>query len=111
MKKINIIGLLILLFSLSSTILFSQDSTKIKLHRADVSEYDVEYAKAQRLLGNVMFEHKGAVMYCDSAWLYEEDNLMKAFGKVRIIQGDSIYLNADRLIYHGVSLATQANAC
>ena len=81
----------------------AQDSTKIKLHRADVSEYDVDYASAQRLIGNVMFEHRGAIMYCDSAWLYESDNLMKAFGNVRIIQGDSIYLNAERLIYKGDS--------
>jgi len=103
MKKTIVFCLLIFVCLTQSSPLFSQDSTKIKLHRADVSEYDASYAKAQRLIGNVMFEHQGAVMYCDSAWLYESDNLMKAFGSVRIIQGDSIYLNAERLIYQGDS--------
>ncbi|MFT4661152.1 MAG: lipopolysaccharide export system protein LptA [Patiriisocius sp.] len=103
MNKTRFKSLLTLLLLFTCQSLFSQDSTKIKLHRADVSEYDAKYAKAQRLLGDVMFEHKGAVMYCDSAWLYEEDNLMKAFGKVRVIQGDSIYLDAERLIYYGDS--------
>jgi len=103
MKNTIVFCCLVSLYIFVAPSLFSQDKTKIKLHRADVSAYDASFAEAQRLLGDVMFEHQGAVMYCDSAWLYESDNLMKAFGHVRIIQGDSIYLNADRLIYQGDS--------
>ncbi len=103
MKKTFLFCLSFALFFIPLGEVSAQDSTLIKLHRADVSEYDASYAKAQRLIGNVMFEHQGAIMECDSAWLYEETNIMKAFGNVRITQGDSIFLNADRLIYKGDS--------
>ncbi len=103
MKKAFLFCLSFTLFFLHTEEASAQDSTLIRLHRADVSEYDATYAKAQRLIGDVMFEHQGAIMECDSAWLYEESNIMKAFGNVSITQGDSIFLNADRLIYKGDS--------
>ncbi len=40
-------------------------------------------------------------MYCDSAYLYQETNSLDAFGKIRIMQGDSINLTGDFLNYNG----------
>lgn len=54
-----------------------------------------------RLLGNVIFEHEGALMYCDSAWLYSEDNRLQAFENVHINQGDTLFLWGDFLEYSG----------
>ena len=52
---------------------------RIELLNAEVLEYDESLGtKARRLLGNVSFEHEGAIMNCDSAYLYE-DNSMDAF--------------------------------
>lgn len=55
---------------------------------------------ATRLIGNVKFKHEGAIMYCDSAWLYE-DQTLKAYHNVHISQGDSIHLYGDFLKYDG----------
>lgn len=74
---------------------------KIELRNAEVLEYDEGLGhKARRLLGNVIFEHEGALMYCDSAYLYE-DNSMDAFSDVFINKGDSIKMWCDELNYNG----------
>ncbi|MFM1876953.1 MAG: hypothetical protein RL266_2690 [Bacteroidota bacterium] len=95
-----------LLFAASLLVSFSclaQDkkAKKIELRNAEVLEYDEALGhKARRLLGNVIFEHEGALMYCDSAYLYE-DNSMDAYSKVFINKGDSIKLWCDELNYNG----------
>ena len=66
---------------------------KIELVNADVSEFDQELnANATRLLGNVVFRHQNATMYCDSAYLYRNENRIEAFNNIRIKQGDSLDL-------------------
>jgi len=73
---------------------------RIEIHNSD----KVYYQKAlerNRMLGNVVFEHEGALMYCDSAWLFSAENRLKAFQKVRINQGDTLFLTGDYLEYSG----------
>jgi hypothetical protein len=54
---------------------YSQEPKKIELLNADVSEFDQSInAKATRLLGNVAFKHENAIMHCDSAYLYQDEN-------------------------------------
>ncbi|MGB0916404.1 MAG: OstA-like protein [Flavobacteriales bacterium] len=101
-----------MLFRVAATIIlvfqilfsFAQDEPKkkrIELRNAEVLEYDESLeTKARRLIGNVIFEHEGALMYCDSAYLYE-DNSMDAFANVRINKGDSIKMWCDELNYNG----------
>lgn len=74
---------------------------KIKLIKADAIEYDVRLVKAQRVVGNVIFEHEGSRLFCDSAWLYEEENRLKAFGKVRINDPNGMSLTGNELDYDG----------
>lgn len=57
--------------------------------------------KAQKLIGNVRFRHKKAIMHCDSAYLFRERNAMDAFGNIRINQGDTMNLYGDALFYDG----------
>ncbi len=73
---------------------------KINIRQADKGYYNKAEAK-NRLIGNVIFEHDGALMYCDSAWLYAKDNRIQAFQKVRINQGDTLFLSGDYLEYSG----------
>ncbi len=54
-----------------------------------------------RIIGNVIFEHEGALMYCDSAWLFSTENRLQAFQNVRINQGDTVFLWGDYLEYSG----------
>jgi lipopolysaccharide export system protein LptA len=81
---------------------FSQKPEKIELVNADVSEFDQDKNPfATRLLGNVVFRHLKATMYCDSAYLYRDDNRLEAFNNIRIKEGDSLTLTGKRLLYDG----------
>jgi len=79
----------------------SAKTKRINLRHANSLEFDKKLGiDAKRLIGNVIFEHEGALMYCDSAYLYS-DNSMDAFGNIHIQQGDSIHLYGDFLKYIG----------
>lgn len=73
------------------------------LYRADMGYYDEEaYPGAQRLIGNVKFKQDNVIGYCDSAYLYEADNYIIAFGNpVRFVISDSIRLFGQRATYDG----------
>lgn len=82
--------------------LFAQSKSKIELLGAKDLKYDKRFgADAQRLIGDVRFRHQGALMYCDSAYLYDAGNTLDAFGNVKINQGDTLYLYGDKLNYNG----------
>ncbi|HKK40202.1 MAG TPA: OstA-like protein, partial [Cryomorphaceae bacterium] len=94
-------GISVLLFLLPLYSL-AQDKNKIELVRADKLRFDKSIGvDAQRLLGDVVFKHKGALMYCDSAYLYNASNSLDAFGHVRINQGDTLTMTSDKLNYNG----------
>lgn len=80
----------------------AQEKSKIELLGANTLKFDEKMGvDAQRLIGNVRFRHKGAVMYCDSAYLYNKSNSLDAFGNVKIVQGDTLTLTSDKLYYNG----------
>ena len=56
---------------------------------------------AQMLTGNVAFRHDSMYMYCDSAIFNQKGNSFEAYYNVRIEQGDTLFLFADRLFYDG----------
>jgi len=86
---------------ISSAVAQEKEEKQIELLNAEVLEYDEALGhRARRLIGNVIFEHEGALMYCDSAYLYE-DNSMDAFAHVRIVKGDSIKMFCEELNYNG----------
>lgn len=87
---------------LCSNSVLSQQGKRIELLNADVSEFDQAInAKATRLLGNVKFKHENVIMFCDSAYLYRDDNKLEAFNNIRITQGDTMTLRGKRLLYDG----------
>ena len=79
-----------------------QDTDKVQLLHADRLYYN-QYTnrEAQFLVGNVRFEHQGALMYCDSALYYEATKSFDAFGHVKMVQGDTLSLTGDILHYRG----------
>lgn len=80
---------------------FSQKIKKIELLNANTLEFDKSMGKdAKRLIGNVSFKHENAYMYCDSAYLYS-NNQLDAYGNVRITQGDTLNMYGDVLKYNG----------
>ncbi|MDN4753503.1 OstA-like protein [Porphyromonadaceae bacterium W3.11] len=75
---------------------------RIFIEHVDVWRFDKEInPDAQILVGNVQFRHKDALMFCDSALMYEADNRFEAYGNVRIEQGDSLFIYCNYLDYDG----------
>ncbi len=76
---------------------------KVKLQNADrlVGGIDASGKRFDRFVGNVVFKQNETIIYCDSAILFKKENLVKAFGHVKIIEGDSVTITAKRLVYKG----------
>ena len=55
----------------------------------------------QIVKGNVKFRQGNMWMFCDSAYYYPELNSLDAFGHVRMEQGDTLFVYADKLFYDG----------
>lgn len=82
----------------------SQSSDMIILKHADRLYYNQNVNRnAKILVGNVCFEHKGAVMTCDSALYYDANKSFDAFGHVKMVQGDTLSLIGDILYYNGIT--------
>ncbi|CAH0997597.1 LPS-assembly protein LptD [Emticicia aquatica] len=55
----------------------------------------------RQFLGNVSFQHRGAILYCQSATQNETTNTLEAYGKIKIVQGDTLTITGDTLYYDG----------
>jgi lipopolysaccharide export system protein LptA len=75
----------------------------IRIKQAESLSYDELKNNARVLKGNVICEHEGALLHCDTAYIYEKENRMLASGHILITQGDSIRVTAEKLVYDGKS--------
>jgi lipopolysaccharide export system protein LptA len=51
--------------------------------------------------GQVYIVHEGVEMWCDQAYVYLKDNFVKAYGNVRIAQGDTVNMSSKYAEYNG----------
>lgn len=51
--------------------------------------------------GNVQVEHDGVIINCNKAYHFKDENYVKAFGNVRLNQGDSITMTSKYAEYNG----------
>lgn len=72
--------------------------TIVVKHAASLS-FDKEKSNAKVLRGDVVCEHDGAILYCDTALISDMDRTMTASGHIRITKGDSITVTGDKLYY------------
>ncbi len=92
-----LIGSLLVTFRFS----YSQKSAEVQFTAA-TTEYNAAIGKdTKRLIGDVVFTHGGAKMYCDSAYFYSIKNSLDAYGHIYINQGDTVHLYGDFLNYDG----------
>jgi lipopolysaccharide assembly outer membrane protein LptD (OstA) len=75
---------------------------QIKILNGSLS-YDQSKSEAQMLTDKVVFEHEGAIMNCDVAYLYSKENRIEAFGNIVITQGKDMRTTGDSLFYDGNS--------
>lgn len=73
------------------------------LEKADLMRADPAFPNVQIISQNVRFRQDNTYLYCDSAYFYEQENSLDAFGNVHMIQGDTLNLYGDVLFYDGNS--------
>ena len=73
-----------------------QQKNKVFLEHADYLVADEKISTEYQILrGNVIFRKEGVFMYCDSAYYYDSSNSLDAFGNVKMIQGDTLFVYSD----------------
>ncbi len=93
------IGLLLMGIGLQAQ---EQAPQMVYLEHSETLSFDEQrLPDAQILRGNVCFRHDSALMYCDSAYFFDQQNSLHAFGHVHLIQGDTIEGFGDQLYYNG----------
>jgi len=81
----------------------AQKTTRVYIEHADRLRIAKEDGmNVQVLIGNAILRQDSTYFYCDTATLYENNNL-KAVGKVHINFSDSVHLYGDFLTYSGNS--------
>jgi lipopolysaccharide export system protein LptA len=89
-------------FLLSLHVAGQSQETKIVDFSADVTSVDPSIGNGiKRLIGNVYMKHKNLVLTCDSAYLDENTNQFKGFGRVHIIKADTLHVYSKRIDYDG----------
>lgn len=66
---------------------------------ADINQNEIP--DALLLTGNVRISHDGVIMNCNKAYYFQKENYIKAFGDVRMVQGDTLFLNGRNAEYNG----------
>ena len=94
--------LLIVFLLINFTICFAQKTSKIIVENSDFSDINQnEVPDALLLTGNVRVSHDGVVLTCNKAYFFQNENYIKAFGEVQMVQGDTLYLNSKYAEYNG----------
>lgn len=92
--------LLFILICFITTSAFAQ--RRVKLKHADGLAGSIRGGERfDRLIGNVVFIQNNTTIYCDSAHFFKTQNRIEAFGKVHIIDGDSVDVTSQALTYDG----------
>jgi hypothetical protein len=84
---------------------------KVEWIYSDYVEYDRQvFGNVRRAIGSVQFRHEGTFMQCDSAYFYEESNIIEAYSNVHIKDSDTLNLFSNFLIYTpetGIAIARE----
>lgn len=96
-RYISILVSLLIVVSVAS----AQEKRRIEVEQADSLCYNKSVVEAERLIGDVVVSDRETIMNCDSAYLFSEEDRLKAFGSVHINKGDTLHIYGDSLYYQG----------
>jgi len=78
-------------------------ASKIIIEHADfIDRNQTEIPGAFILTGNVVVLHDGVKISCNKAYQFESEDYIKAFGNVKMNQGDTIFMDSKYAEYNGV---------
>ena len=101
MKK-HFLALFFAVFLFAQFETFAQEPKKIIIENSDfVDRNEATMPGALLLTGNVRVNHDGVIMTCNKAYLFQNENYIKAFGDVQMNQGDTLFMNSAYAEYNG----------
>ena len=81
---------------------YGQEGSTINIENAKYFDKNEEkFPGATILTGEVEISHNGVRMWCDKAYHYKDTDFIRAFGNVRINQGDTINMTSKYAEYSG----------
>lgn len=103
-------SLLLFCFIFAVQIAVAQQSTPIIVEYSEFANVDqTEVPDAILVTGNVRVSHDGALLFCNKAYVFKKENYIKAFGDVRIVQGDTITMTSNYAEYNGENKLAMAS--
>lgn len=99
-RKGIICFLFLINFFLSSG-LIAQKKEQIQIINSEYLAGGKQSEGIRRFIGNVIFKHSNATIYCDSAYLFSKENVFLAYHNVHVSRGDTVHLYGDFLRYDG----------
>lgn len=96
-RSLVIVSLLVLLASYSVE---AQRSNRIRYTADTLKNGKNDRGRYRKLISNVVFKQQGTTVFCDSSYFYPRENLMEAYGRVKIID-DSAVITSRKLVYEG----------
>jgi len=107
--KNPIFFLIFLIFSMISFDIALAQEEKIEILQAQALEGEViNGEEVRKLKGNVIVRQKNLTLYCDSAYQYEERNVVEAFGNARLVNENGATVTSKRMFYDGNSRQAKA---
>ena len=100
-KNLLIILICTAIFVFSVDFGYSQEKKRVDILQAGSLIQSKDIANAKRLIDDVILKHEDILIYCDSAYKYDNSNRVDAFGNVHINQADTLHLYADKIYYNG----------
>ncbi len=104
MKAISIYKLLFLILLFFGTGLSAQEKQQVDIQSGYLErrpEFPDAAIYTKDDTGQVYIIHEGVEMWCDQAFVYIKSNFVKAYGDVRLTQGDTISLHSNYGEYNG----------
>jgi lipopolysaccharide export system protein LptA len=94
--------LLLLILGSTRNYLMAQGSAKVEILAAQNFEFlKLQDKNVSKLIGNVKLKQQDTYLDCDSALIYETENLVEAYSNVRIKYKDSVTITGNYLLYDG----------
>lgn len=101
--KISYVTIVVIVFFFGSKI-SAQEKQKVDI-QSGYLEIRPEFPDAaiytKDNTGQVYIVHEGVEMWCDQAFVYLKNNFVKAYGEVKITQGDTVSMNSNYAEYNG----------
>ena len=103
-SPLNTLILVLCFFGIAKT--FAQESKKIDYTSDRTLKNEIKYPGAiilSKVTNQVHFIHEGIEIWCDQAIHYDQDNFFKAYGNVRMQQGDTVTMQSKYAEYNGTT--------